>query len=171
MTSENTREGAGRKRLAHSIIDAWALAGGLLLLAVVLMNTASIAGSWLFATPVPGDVELTQMGVAISAFMFLPYCQLRRLNVSADIFTSAASTRWLGRFSAIASIIAMIFGGLLVWRMYFGMESKFKYNNLTTILQIQEWIVFVPILLSLALLVVAAYLTLREDLKASRGGS
>ena len=58
------------------LIKAWALLGGFLLLAVVLMTTYSAAAGFLISRPFPGDFELTQMGVAVAAFAFLPYCQL-----------------------------------------------------------------------------------------------
>ena len=50
--------------------------------------------------PLPGDVELVEMLAAVSVFMFLPYCQLARANVTADLFTARASPRtvaWLVR--------------------------------------------------------------------------
>ena len=152
---------------ARALIDGWALLGGLLLSTVTVMNVASILGDALFGAPTPGDYEMTEIGVAVAAFMCLPYCQLHRRNVSADIFTSRASPRWIARMSLLGSSIALLFGALLAWRMYDGMTSKRLYNNVTTVLQFPEWLAFPPILVSLALLVLAAAITLTEDARAS----
>ena len=150
--------------LARKIIEWWALAGGLLLLAVVLMTTWSVFSSAAFGEPFPGDFELTEIGVAVAAFSFLPYCQVTNSNVSADIFTSRAGPRIVAALTALGSLIAIGFGGILLWRMYAGMIDYQVYLETTAILQIPLWYGFVPILVSLALLCVAALITLAESL-------
>ena len=81
----------GLIELPIRFIEWWALGGCCVLAVVVVMATISSVTGFLFATPFPGDFELTQMLVAVAAFMFLPYCQLTFAHVSADIFTSKAS--------------------------------------------------------------------------------
>ena len=92
------------------LIEIWALLGGALLAAVVPMNVASVIGTAV-ASPVPGDFELTQIGIAVAVFAFLPYVQLSRGNVSADIFTARASARWVARFSLLGSLCALFLAG------------------------------------------------------------
>jgi TRAP-type C4-dicarboxylate transport system permease small subunit len=149
--------------LARKIIEWWALAGGLLLLAVVLMTTWSVFASAVFGEPFPGDFELTEIGVAVAAFSFLPYCQITNSNVSADIFTSRAGPRTVAALVALASLIAICFSLILLWRMYAGMIDYQIYLETTAILQIPLWYGFVPILFSLALLCLASIITLVES--------
>ena len=52
-------------QLGEKIISIWALVGGLILLSVVSLNIGSIIGS-IVLIHVPGDFELTQIGVAIA---------------------------------------------------------------------------------------------------------
>jgi len=147
--------------LLLALIRGWALLGGCLLLGVVLMTTYSAFSGFAFAKPFPGDFELTQMGVAVAAFAFLPYCQLSFANVSADIFTARASPaviRWLDR---LGSLIAMLFSALLIWRTWAGMIDYQTYLEVTTILELPIWYAFVPTLVSLVLLFVASLITLR----------
>jgi TRAP-type C4-dicarboxylate transport system permease small subunit len=161
--------GSGFTGAASRLITAWALLGGIVLLLVVAVNMLSIIGS-VFGSPFPGDFELTEMGVAIAVFAFLPYCQLIGANVSADIFTAGASRRVIAFLTMLGSLVALGFAGLLIWRMYFGMLDQKDYDYTTTILQIPHWMAFVPILMSLALLALAALVTLLRDLNAlSRG--
>ena len=150
-------------RISRSFIDYWAIGGGILLFAVVFMNALSV-GLNIFWNPIPGDVELTEMGVAVSVFAFLPYCQLHYSNVSADIFTSRASPSFLCAIKAIASIFAIILAILLFWWMFKGMVDRYNFNYLSAILLIPMWIPFAPVLLSLVLLMVASTLTLIENL-------
>ncbi|TCO68087.1 TRAP transporter small permease [Rhodovulum euryhalinum] len=163
---------AGRRGLAAAaaaLVAGWALLGGMVLLAVVAMNVVSVLGGALW-TPFPGDFEMTQVGVAVAVFAFLPWCQLTRANVSADIFTMGASARWVARLRLAASVVALLFAVLLFWRMTEGMSDQRDYGYTTTILQFPVWIAFVPILISLALLALASLVTLAEDADAARGG-
>ena len=159
---------AGIAAHAARLITAWALLGGLVLVAVVLMNTYSVIGTN-FGAPFPGDFEMTEMGVCIAAFSFLPYCQLTGANVTADIFTARAGPRWLGLFRTVASVVALLFAGLLLWRMFAGLLDQREYGYTTAILQVPQWLAYVPVLISLALLVVAALVTLAESWGGVRG--
>ena len=167
MQNPDRPEGNGA---VATTVTVWALLGGALLLAVVLMNVASVLGT-LVGWPVPGDFEMTEMGVAIAAFSFLPYCQLTRSNVTADIFTQRAGPRLLAILSLLGSLIALLFALLMLWRMYDGMLDQKTYDYETSILQIPVWLAYVPILASLALLAVAALTTLAQDVRRlSNGG-
>jgi TRAP-type C4-dicarboxylate transport system permease small subunit len=157
---------AGSWGLARSVITGWALLGGIVLLALVVMNVISVLGSALLGTPFPGDFEMTEVGVAVAAFAFLPYCQLTGANVTADIFTSGAGPRWIALLALVASVVALGFSLLLLWRMSNGMLDQKAYGYTTTILQFPHWLAFIPILISLALLAIASLITLVDAARA-----
>ncbi len=161
---------SGLAGAAASVINGWAIAGGVLLLAVVLVNVASVVGR-IFGQPFPGDFELTEMGVAIAAFSFLPYCQLSNANVTADIFTAKASERWIAVFRLVASIVALRFALLLAWRMFYGMADQRTYGYTTAILQVPIWWAYVPCLVSLVLLAAASLITSAESGRTAARGS
>jgi TRAP-type C4-dicarboxylate transport system permease small subunit len=155
---------AGLARSARFIIQAWALFGGVLLCALVLMNVYSVLSAALVGRPFPGDFEMTEVGVAVAVFAFLPYCQLTDANVTADIFTSGASPRTVAILKVAASIVALCFSAILVWRMSAGMLDQKAYGYTTAILQFPHWTAFIPILLSLVLLAVASLMTATDAL-------
>ena len=142
----------------------WAILGGLVLIAVVIVNVVSVVSAAIVNKGFPGDFELTELGVAIAAFSFLPYCQIAGLNVTADIFTAGASRFWLALFSLLAAVVALCFGALLLWRMYYGMLDQRTYDSTTAILQIPLWWAYAPCLLSLALLVLASFASLTNSM-------
>lgn len=166
--ASETRERAGVGALARRLIEGWALLGGVLLIAIALMNTWSVFSLSVLGFPVPGDFEMVEIGVAIAAFSFLPYCQLMGANVTADIFTANASRLWVAIFALLAASIAAFFSVLLLWRMYDGMGSYLEYEEVTTILSIPIWTAFPPILISLALLVAASAMTLGQAVRDMR---
>ena len=67
--------------------QGFALTGGLLFLALVGMSLVSIVGRKLFAMPVPGDIEMLQMGTAVASATLLPYCEMNRSHLRVDFFT------------------------------------------------------------------------------------
>lgn len=140
-----------------------------MLLAVILMNVISIVGA-LFGRPFPGDFEMTEVGVAVAAFSFLPFCQITGANVTADIFTSRASPRVIASTRLVASIVALLFALLLLWRMYLGMLDQRTYGYTTAILQFPIWQAFLPILVSLALLALASLTTMIENFRVLTKG-
>lgn len=173
MTADAGAERAGRFRPARSLITAWALLGGLVLVGVVLVNAWSILAGAVVNKPFPGDFELTEMGAAVAAFCFLPYCQLVGANVSADIFTMRAGPRTVAAMSVLAATVAVVFAAILLWWMSAGLLDYREYEQFTGILEIPIWWAFVPALVSLALLVLASVITLVEalgDLARTKSG-
>ncbi|MEK9725329.1 MAG: TRAP transporter small permease subunit, partial [Rhodospirillaceae bacterium] len=72
-----------------------------------------------------------------------------------------------------ASVVAMAFAALLIWRMEEGLRDYIEYREITGILSIPLWYAFVPAVASLVLLLLAAVLTFVEDaseMKAARSG-
>jgi len=169
MAATLNTDGAGFPGAVRRLVTGWAVLGGAVLMVVVGINMISVIGG-IFGTPFPGDFELTEMGVAIAAFAFLPYCQATGANVTADIFTSGASTRWIAFFTLLGSLAALAFSAILIWRMFLGMLDQKEYDYTTAILQIPHWWAFLPILVSLALLALAALATLLEDFKIMTKG-
>ncbi|MBL3562161.1 TRAP transporter small permease [Rhodovulum sulfidophilum] len=156
------------RRALAAAVAFWAILGGLVLAGVVGLNLASILGG-MVGHPVPGDFELTEIGTAIAVFAFLPWCQLTRANVTADVFTMGASPIWTARMSLAGSLAALAVAGILFWRMSLGLADQHAYGYTSAILQIPLWPCFVPVLVSLALLALAAAATLAEDATAARG--
>jgi TRAP-type C4-dicarboxylate transport system permease small subunit len=148
------------------VIEAWALLGGFVLLGIVLMVAWSATRGFFFNRPLQGDVEMTEMWVAVAAFMFLPYCQLTGANVTADIFTARAGPRTVALLELVSAVIALGFSVLLLWRMYYGLLDYREYVETTTTLHVPIWYAYVPALISLALLALASINSVRDTLRA-----
>ncbi|MFU1479209.1 TRAP transporter small permease [Roseovarius sp. C7] len=152
----------------RKLATLWALLGGVVLLLVVGINMVSVIGT-IFGSSFPGDFELTEMGVAVAAFTFLPFCQVSGANVTADIFTAGASKRWVARFTLLGALVALVFSVILIWRMFFGMLDQRAYDYTTAILAVPIWYAFLPVLVSLGLLALAALCTLIEEGRIASG--
>ena len=146
-------------RALFAIARLLAVGGGLVIIALTLMSLVSIAGRALFATPVPGDYELIQVGCAVAVASFLPLTQLRGGHVIVDFFTaqSRASVRaWL---DALGALLVGLAGALLTWRMVIGASGLAEANDQTTILGFPTWIAVALMIPSFALLALAGFYT------------
>jgi len=165
---------AGRRGLARAVerlVGLWALAGGGVILAVVGVNLVEIVSAvarpltgWRFT----GAVELTEMGVAVAGFAFLPWCQIAGANVAADIFTARARPATLAALRLMAAVVALGFAALMLWRMGLGYADQRAFPSFTVILAVPIWWAYVPILVSLALWVLAGVVTLAEAVAGLR---
>lgn len=151
------------------IIRAWAIyIGGGVLLALVVMITVSAILNLLTGRPLQGDYELTKHFMAIVIAAFLPYSQLSGANITVDIFTEGASDRAKAWMATIASLLALIFSVVLLRQTTLGMLEQMRRVETTTILHVPLWTAYPPMLVALALWVVASAITLFEAFRAAR---
>lgn len=160
---------AGTVLVLAAAIRWWALAGGLLIAALAVMTALSALSNLLFAKPFPADYELMKHFIAVVIFMFLPYCQLTGSNVTVDIFTEGMSERGKSAMVVFSSLIAAAFALVLMRQMGLGLLSYIRYREVTPVLHLPLWTAFPPILLSLALLLVAASITALDGWRVMRG--
>ncbi len=146
----------GWLRFLRAVIRYWALVGGLILAALMLMTAASTASNLFFDKPFQGDYELMKHFVAIAVFCFLPYCQLTGANVTVDIFTEGMSERAKAAMLAFSSLFAIIFALVMLRQMSLGLVGYLDYPETTATLHLPLWTAFPPALVSLFLLLVAA---------------
>lgn len=126
-------------RLLHGIASAFAIAGGFVLIGMILLVVVSVLGRAIFLLPVPGDFEIVGIACGIAVFLFLPYCYLQRGNVVVDLFVAhlpPAITRMLDAFAAL--IFALV-SALFAWRMTFGLIDTLHYQDISMIVGVPLW--------------------------------
>lgn len=141
-----------------------AVAGGLVMLAFTAVSVGSIISRTFFGAPLVGDFELTERGTAIAVFAMLPYCHLRGGNVVVDMFVSRFPPALRRALAVVADILFAIVAALLTWRLTLGGINQYQFNDMSMMLQIPTWTMFVPLVFSTALL------TLVCLARAARGG-
>jgi TRAP-type C4-dicarboxylate transport system permease small subunit len=156
--------------LLRLAIKYWALIGGIIILGLVLITAASALSNLMFAAPFAGEYELAKHFVGIAIFTFLPYCQLTGANVTVDIFTERMSGRAKSAMLVFSSLLAAAFALLLLRQMTLGFSDYLRYPEVTAALHLPLWTAFPPILLSLALLLIAALMTAYDGWRGLRSG-
>ncbi|WPZ25360.1 TRAP transporter small permease [Sulfitobacter pontiacus] len=150
------------RRLIYFLARFTAVIGGLVLMALVLMTTASIIGrtvNKMLHSPffqekltglsqglidmgigeINGNYELLEAGVAFATFSFLPICQYYGAHATVDVFTSflpARVNRWIMAFWEVVLAAVIV---LIIWRLYEGMQRYLGNGETTLFLQFPVW--------------------------------
>lgn len=133
------------------------LVGGFIMISLALITVISIFGRTLFGTSIEGDYELVEVGLAISIFLFLTECQIKKGHVIVDFFTVSLPKRKIHFLDATGNLIFTIVAGLLTWQLGLGGMESYNYFEQSMILEIPIWIAYVPATFSLALLTVCCF--------------
>jgi TRAP-type C4-dicarboxylate transport system permease small subunit len=129
----------------------FALAGGLVASGVAATTVLSIAGRAVASVPVPGDVELVQMGVALCISLCLPWCQLQGANILVDFFTQGLSGRTVGVLDGVGALLLALMCALLSVRAAAGAASVSAAGEQTMILGLPMWWAYAMLAPGLAL--------------------
>ena len=157
-------------RLLYAVSYLFAVTGGLVVSALAVMVVISVIGRWLFSYPIPGDFELVALGTAVSIFLFLPYCHMRRGNIIVDLFLSWAPKQVQALFDAIGSLGLALIAAMLAWRMGIGGVDAVRSGETTYTLALPIWWAYPFAVSSLALLTaVGLYAAVQELARSLRG--
>lgn len=129
-------------RFVHAIARWTAVAGGLVLVAMIAVTLASVAGRALIPlglSPVLGDYELIEAGMAFAVFAFLPWCQLTRGNAIVAVLTDRLPVRANAWIEVVMDGLAVIVAVFIGWRHFVGMLDKLSYAETSFILRFPLW--------------------------------
>lgn len=128
-----------------------AVLGALVALATGAMTTVSVITRNLWQQPIAGDVEMTQMAIALAISLCLPWCQWHRANIFVDFFTQRMGPRQQGRLDALGNLALALVYGLLAWRTAVGALSVREAGETTMIISLPMWWAYASLAPGLAL--------------------
>jgi TRAP-type C4-dicarboxylate transport system permease small subunit len=125
-----------RSGALDSLARVLAVLGGLLMLAVALLSTASVVLRWATTQPIQGDFEIVSIGGGLAVFLCLPWAQRCGANIMVDSFTTKAPG-WFNR--ALDGLWSLVFGGVcvvLAWRMTLGAQDTIGSGTVSMVLSL-----------------------------------
>ena len=137
------------------ISKAFALIGGIGFIGLVLMSLVSIVGRKIASTPIPGDIEIMQMGGAVAAAAMLPFCEMERQHLRVDFFTTHLSAAAKYRLDAIAHLLLAIVAAVVAWRTAAGAASLREAGEASMMLLWPVWMFVAGLVPSFVLLALA----------------
>jgi TRAP-type C4-dicarboxylate transport system permease small subunit len=150
------------RRALGAAASVFALAGGVIVALVAGVTVLSVVGRWLIATPIPGDVELVQLGTASALALFLPYCQLHGSHLIVDIFTVRSESALHRRLDAVAHLVAAAVLMLLAARAAAGVASQRAATETSMVLGVPLWLAYAPMVPALVLAALIALMSTRS---------
>lgn len=168
-------------RFLTSVSAVLAIAGGLVLVFLMLVSSFSVIGRnlpdlfRLFGvkmTPqsIPGDTEIVQLCCGIAIFAFLPYCQITRGNVFVDFFTKSLPVRGRAFLDMLANLLFLALVTVIAVQHGRGMIEKFHNNDTTMVLRLPEGWAYVATLVPAVLLVIVTFYTVCRSIAEIIGG-
>lgn len=154
----------GLERALERACTWLAVGGGVVMLAFTAVSVGSILSRTFLGSPLVGDFELTERGTAIAVFAMLPYCHLRGGNVVVDMFVGMFPAAVRRALAVLGEVLFAVVAALMTWRLALGGINQYDFNDMSMMLLIPTWWMFVPIVASMALL------TLVCVARAARGG-
>lgn len=158
-------------RLVTRVTVWWALSGGVILLAVVLVTTTN-AGAFALdklARPfgwsvagLPGYEDFVRLAVSAAGLMFFPYCQLRRGHLAVNLIAHRFSRQLRRSLGALAQLGTALLALFLGYWMVLGMLETRGDNALSRVLGWPEWPFYVPGIFSMLLWALIALLQILE---------
>ena len=156
--------GVHLERLARVV----AIAGGMLMIGVVLMTVISVLGRYLFNAPIPGDYELTELACGIAVFAFFAHCHARSGNIVVEFFTGRLRARHKTALATVHNIAFSLVAGLITWRLFVGGMHKLQDGETTLFLGIPLHWAYFPALLGAGLLTAICVLVVCRQVRALR---
>lgn len=131
-------------RGADILARALALAGGAVLIGLIVLTCISIAGRALLPLdlgigPIRGIYDYTEIGMAVAVFAFLPLAQLREAHARVDLFGQTIPPLINRLLELVFNLAMLAVASIGTWRMYLGMQDKMRFGEFTLTAQIPVW--------------------------------
>jgi TRAP-type C4-dicarboxylate transport system permease small subunit len=133
-----------RSPVLATLARVLAVMGGLLMLVVALISTASVVLRWITSQGIQGDFEIVSIGGGLSVFLCLPWAQQRGANILVDSFTTRTPA-WFNRaLDAFWALVYAALCALLAWRLLLGARDSITSHTVSMVLSIPYGWAMVP---------------------------
>lgn len=93
-----------------------AYVAGVVLLALMLLTTADVAGRYFFNAPLNGVFDLTHFAVSIMTFLGLSYCGYRGGHVVIELLYEKLPMVARGVLNRVINLVGCVLFGVIAWR-------------------------------------------------------
>ncbi|MBA4721153.1 TRAP transporter small permease [Alloalcanivorax xenomutans] len=133
-----------------------AVLGGAVVLSVIAMSLVSLLGRKLWSAPIPGDIEILEMAIAVAVASFMPLCELRDNHIRVDLIAGLLPAGVNRVLLSLSHLLLALVAALLIWRTGLLTLDSHEYGSTSTMLAVPLWIPQMLMLPGLALLCACA---------------
>jgi len=140
--------------------DVFALLGGVILFAIVLVTTTNagafildrVAGTFgAHVSALPGYEDFVRLAISGAALMFFPYCQAKRGHVAVDLITDRLPRVIHHTLNVAWLLLTSFLAGFLIYWMVFGMLQSRGDSVVVAVLGWAVWPFYLPGILGVTL--------------------
>ena len=109
--------------LLHKTYSGWASVekwfntlAMVIIVVMMLMVVTDVVGRYLFNSPLPGALEITELLMVGTVYLALAYTQFVKAHISIDLLTTRYSQRNRLMVETISLFVLLAFFSLLVWQ-------------------------------------------------------
>lgn len=146
--------------LLQRTISVWALLGGVLVIAIVLVTAVNVGAFTLdftlrpfgiYVPALPGYEDFVRLAVSAAALSFFPYCQMKRGHVAVDLFVQHFPLWLRTMLDHLWLVLTALLAVFLGYWMWVGMLETRSDNTMTAVLGWVEWPWYLPGIVSMGL--------------------
>ena len=135
----------------------------LVLVAMMLFTVLNVIMRAFFNSPIPGDVELIEVGMVCVGFLGLAWCAMRGMHISVDLVVSFLPRRIQALFDSFGYLIGLGICVLLAWRSFAEGIGIRELNTLSSTLGFPMFPFYVITALGYAVLCLAVVVLLARS--------
>ena len=149
----------GIVRATEIVVTASAYVAGFVLVLLMILTTADVAGRYFFNSPITGVFDLTHFAVLIMTFLGLAYCGFRRGHVSIELLFDRFSRPVRRVLNRAINLVGAILFTVIAWRSLVQSVDVREFGEASQLVEIP----FFPLywLLAFGALLFAAVMALR----------
>lgn len=156
----SSTKGKPMRAIVYKLADVFALAGGVLLLAIILVTTTNVVAFTLhrllspldFTIPgLSGYEDFVRLAMSGAALLFFPLCQVCGGHVAVDIFIQYLPKSWQHATEKLWAALTVLLVLFLAWWMVQGMLETRSDHAVAGVLGWAEWPFYIPGILALLL--------------------
>lgn len=118
----------------------FALTGGGIVLLIIAMSLISLVGRKLFSAPIPGDIEILQMAIAVAVTAFLPLCEMTDNHIRVDLLADFLPARVNRVLLTLGHVLLAAVAALMAWRTGLLVLNSYDYGSTSTMLAVPLWL-------------------------------
>jgi TRAP-type C4-dicarboxylate transport system permease small subunit len=100
---------------------------GYLLFFMMLLITVDVTGRYVFSSPIPGTLELTEFLIVFVVFFSIAYVQLTKRHICVELVTQRLPRRAADGLAVVVLVIAAVFFALVCWQSWNSAVSSLEY--------------------------------------------
>lgn len=120
--------------MLDNVAEFSAFIGMIVLLLISLAVTANVLMRWLFASPINGVGDITNLATIIAISAALPLCLAHQGNIKVDLLGGGLGSRARQKLDAFGAFVLLLFVAGMAWQLTIFAHGKMMAGETTWLL-------------------------------------